>query len=235
MARRRIVRLADGRKQDAQIVVNLGRRRDRGTRIGPRAPLLDRDRRRKPFDEIDVRLFHLVQELPGVGGEAFDVAALAFGIERVEGERGFPRAAQAGDYDQFFPRNLDVEILEIVLARTADLDSLRRHRTTNVEPVSQAQPSAFLQPIRPIMSDTDRTISQEELVELQKKFSEIKHSINNALAVMMALSEMSQRRPDYSEKLASTVLTKAPQIVSSLQEFTQALNEKAGPKPEVVP
>ena len=51
------------------------------------------------------------------------------------------------------------------------------------------------------MSDPDRTISHEELVELQKKFSEIKHAINNALAVMMALSEMSQRRPDYSEKL----------------------------------
>jgi hypothetical protein len=87
----------------------------------------------------------------------------------------------------------------------------------------------------PIMSDTDRSISHEELVQLQKKFSEIKHAINNALAVMMALSEMSQRRPDYSEKLASTVLTKAPQIVSGLQEFTQALNEKAGPKPEAVP
>ena len=85
------------------------------------------------------------------------------------------------------------------------------------------------------MSDLEHTISQEELAELQKKFSEIKHSINNALAVMMALSEMSQRRPDYSEKLASTVLTKAPQIVSSLQEFTQAMNDKAGPKPEVVP
>ncbi|MDQ6861152.1 MAG: hypothetical protein M3032_08360 [Verrucomicrobiota bacterium] len=85
------------------------------------------------------------------------------------------------------------------------------------------------------MSDPTRNISQEELVVLQKKFSEIKHSINNALAVMMALSEMSQRRPDYAEKLASTVLTKAPQIVSSLQEFTQALNEKAGPKPEGMP
>jgi len=85
------------------------------------------------------------------------------------------------------------------------------------------------------MSDEPHTISQEELVVLQKKFSEIKHSINNALAVIMALSEMSQRRPDYAEKLASTVLTKAPQIVSSLQEFTQALNEKAGPKPEGLP
>jgi len=85
------------------------------------------------------------------------------------------------------------------------------------------------------MSDPAGNLSPEELAQLQRKFSEIKHSINNALAVMMALSEMSQRRPDYAEKLASTVLTKAPQIVSSLQEFTQALNEKAGPKPEAVP
>lgn len=86
------------------------------------------------------------------------------------------------------------------------------------------------------MSEPARDITHEEVVQLQVKFSEIKHSINNALAVMMALSEMSQRRPDYSEKLATTVLTKAPQIVSSLQEFTQALNEKAGgPKPQSIP
>jgi hypothetical protein len=84
------------------------------------------------------------------------------------------------------------------------------------------------------MSDPDRPITQEELAQLQRKFSEIKHSINNALAVMMALSEMSQRRPDYSEKLASAVLTKGQQISSSLQEFAQALNEKAGVKPEGV-
>src|SRR6266566_1750257 len=82
-------------------------------------------------------------------------------------------------------------------------------------------------------TDAGRSISHEELAQLQKKFSEIKHSINNALAVMMALSEMSQRRPDYAEKLATTVLSKAPQIVSGLQEFTQLLNEKAGAKPLV--
>ena len=80
------------------------------------------------------------------------------------------------------------------------------------------------------MSNSADNISHEEIVELQEKFSEIKYTINNFLAVMMALSEMSQRRPEYSEKLASTVLTKAPLIVSSLQEFTQALNEKAGPE-----
>jgi chromosome condensin MukBEF ATPase and DNA-binding subunit MukB len=83
------------------------------------------------------------------------------------------------------------------------------------------------------MKEPNRTLSPDELAQLQKKFSEIKHSINNALAVMMALSEMSQRRPDYAEKLATTVLSKAPQIVSSLREFTQILNEKAGVKPAV--
>jgi hypothetical protein len=85
------------------------------------------------------------------------------------------------------------------------------------------------------MSESARELTSADFAELQKKFSEIKHSINNALAVMMALSEMSQRRPDYSEKLASTVLSKAPQIVSSLQEFTQALNDKFGPRPEGMP
>jgi SMC interacting uncharacterized protein involved in chromosome segregation len=82
---------------------------------------------------------------------------------------------------------------------------------------------------------SEKTVSHTELKELQAKYSEIKHSVNNALAVMMALSEMSQRRPDYAEKLASTVLTKAPQIVSSLQEFTEALNEKVGPRTEGLP
>ena len=80
------------------------------------------------------------------------------------------------------------------------------------------------------MSDADFQISAAEFEQLQKKFSDIKHSINNALAVMMALAEMSQRRPDYAEKLATTVLSKAPQIVSGLQEFTNALNDKSGAK-----
>jgi hypothetical protein len=53
------------------------------------------------------------------------------------------------------------------------------------------------------------------LAELQQKSGEIKHSVN-------------------AEKLATvtTVLTKAPLIVSRLQGFTQALNAKAGLKPE---
>src|SRR5439155_24294760 len=86
-ARERIVRLSDCRKEDAQTIVNFGRCCDGRSRISPGAALLNGDSGRKSFDEIDVRLFHLIEELPRVRREAFDVTPLPFWIKRVKGER----------------------------------------------------------------------------------------------------------------------------------------------------
>ena len=68
---------------------------------------------------VDVGLLHLLEELPGVGGERLDVAALALGVDGVEGERGLARAGQPGDDHQLVARDLDVDVLEVVLARAA--------------------------------------------------------------------------------------------------------------------
>src|SRR5450755_2247061 len=124
----RIMRLSDRGKEHAQVVVNLRGRRDRGTRIRSRTALLNRDRRRKTLDKIDVRLFHFIEKLPGVSRQTLDVTPLPFGVERIERERRFARAAQTRDNNQLFSRNLEMEILEIVLAGTADLDSFCWHR-----------------------------------------------------------------------------------------------------------
>ena len=48
--------------------------------------LLDGDGRREAADRIVERLVHLAEELAGVGAEALDVAPLALGVERVEGQ-----------------------------------------------------------------------------------------------------------------------------------------------------
>ena len=42
---------------------------------------------------VDVRLLHLLQELARIGGERFDVTPLPLGVNGIEGERGFARAA----------------------------------------------------------------------------------------------------------------------------------------------
>jgi len=123
----RVVWLTDRGKEDPQIIVNFGRGRDRGSRVRAGAALLDGNGRGKAFDKIDIWFFHLIEELPRISGEALDVAALPLGIKSVEGQRGFSGAAQPRDDHQFLPWNFYMEILEIVLAGSANFDNLRRH------------------------------------------------------------------------------------------------------------
>src|SRR6201999_1818514 len=54
--------------------------------------------------------------------EALDVAALALGINGVEGERRLARAGQAGEHHQLVARDGDVDVLKVVLAGAADGD-----------------------------------------------------------------------------------------------------------------
>src|SRR5690606_1613787 len=65
-----------------QVVVDLGDRADGGARVVGCALLLDRDRRRQPAQMLDVRTIELPEELPRIGAQALDVAALPFGVER---------------------------------------------------------------------------------------------------------------------------------------------------------
>ena len=119
---------ADVGEEQPQVVVDLGDRADRRTRVRPGRLLLDRDGRRQAVDQVDVRLLHLLEELAGVGGQRFDIAPLALGVDRVEGERGLARPRQAGNDDQPVTREVDVDILEVVDARAAHRNPVVRHR-----------------------------------------------------------------------------------------------------------
>src|SRR5208282_1082749 len=116
---------ADPRPQKPHVIVDFGDGADRRARIARGGFLLDRNRRRQAVDLVDVWLLHHFQELPRIGRQALDIAALAFGIDGVEGERGFARAGQPGEHDQPIARNVEIDVLEIVLARAAD----RNHAT----------------------------------------------------------------------------------------------------------
>jgi len=72
--------------------------------------------------------------------------------------------------------------------------------------------------------------SYEEWMEFRLRYSELKHSINNALAVFMALAELSQRNPDNYQKLAKSVCARTPELAALIQEFSLYLDTK-GPPP----
>lgn len=69
-------------------------------------------------------------------------------------------------------------------------------------------------------------MTRAELEAMHEKYRELKHNINNTLAVIMALSELAQRNPAHYEKLAKAVLTRAPEVVQSLQDFQGILQAK---------
>ena len=77
------------------------------------------------------------------------------------------------------------------------------------------------------MSDpAEFVLTREELEALHEHFRELKHSINNTLAVIMALSELGQRNPVHFEKLAKAVLQRGPDVVQQLQSFQTQLVAK---------
>jgi len=76
------------------------------------------------------------------------------------------------------------------------------------------------------MTEAAFSMSREDLQELYDMFREIKHGINNTLAVVMALSELAQRNPAHYEKLAKAVLQRGPEVIQQLQDFQTKLGLK---------
>ena len=68
-------------------------------------------------------------------------------------------------------------------------------------------------------------------MDFRVRYSDMKHSLNNALAVFLALAELSQRNPDNYEKLAKSVVARTPEIARMVQEFSGFLDTKGPPPP----
>lgn len=76
------------------------------------------------------------------------------------------------------------------------------------------------------MDSDSITLTREDLQILHTHYREMKHSINNTFAVIMALSELGQRNPGHLEKLAKSVLDRSPDVVRQLAEFGDMLGAK---------
>ena len=63
---------------------------------------------------------HLMEQPPRVGRDGFEVSALGLGIQGAKGERGLAGAGHTREHDQGVARDIDGDVLEIVLPRPAD-------------------------------------------------------------------------------------------------------------------
>ncbi len=108
--------------QEAQEVIDLGDRTDGRPWIPTGCFLFDADDGAEAVDFFYIGAFYAAEKLAGVGGESFEIAALAFGVDGIEGEGGFAAAADAGDDDEFFAWDFEIDAFEVVFSGADDFD-----------------------------------------------------------------------------------------------------------------
>jgi len=117
-----VEQLARTRKQQLEVVVQL-RHRAHGRAAGAHGVgLVDGNRGGHAFDLVHGRFVHAVEELARVGAEGFHIPALALSVQRVEHQAGFARTAGARHHRQFAGADVQVQVLEVVLACATDAD-----------------------------------------------------------------------------------------------------------------
>ena len=107
-------RFANAGIQHAQVVQDLRARAHGAAGTARCTALFNGHGGGEAVDAVHVGLFQTAQKLTGVAAEAFHVAALAFGVQRVEREAAFSGAAQPCHHSQFFLGNADVDVFEVV-------------------------------------------------------------------------------------------------------------------------
>ncbi len=84
--------------------------------------LLDRNRRRKSIDCVDLRTLRGLYELARVRIERFEIATLSLGEKDIEGERALSASGYAGEHGHVPLRNFDGDVLQVVLTGIHDSD-----------------------------------------------------------------------------------------------------------------
>ena len=102
--------------EQAQEVVYFGDGAYGGARIARSSLLFDGDHGRKAFDLVHIGAFHPADELAGIGGKGLHVAALPFGVDRIESQGGFPAAGKTGKDHQTVAGNAQVDVFQVVFA-----------------------------------------------------------------------------------------------------------------------
>jgi hypothetical protein len=72
------------------------------------------------------------------------------------------------------------------------------------------------------------TLSTEQIVELKQQLSDLRHDVNNKVALMLSAIEMIRRRPESMEKMMDSFARQPRQINEVVTQFSKALENALG-------
>jgi hypothetical protein len=75
---------------------------------------------------------------------------------------------------------------------------------------------------------TPATLTAEQVVELNKKLSHMRHEINNQLSMVVAALELIRFRPEMRDKMLDTITQQPPKILAEVAKFSAEFEQAFG-------
>lgn len=72
------------------------------------------------------------------------------------------------------------------------------------------------------------TLTPEQIRDLNKKLSHMRHEINNQLALVVAALELIRYRPEMRDKMFDTVSQQSPKITAEIVKFSTEFEQALG-------
>ncbi|HEY1786590.1 MAG TPA: hypothetical protein VGJ73_00465 [Verrucomicrobiae bacterium] len=77
------------------------------------------------------------------------------------------------------------------------------------------------------------TLSAEQVAELKHNLADLRHDINNNVALMLSAIEMMRRRPDTFEKMIESMARQPHRVTEAVVKFSKSLETALlGSKPQ---
>lgn len=116
---------AETREQQAQIIEQFGRRSEGRMHAARTWPLTQGNGSWNMEHLINLRARSLADAAPRICRKRLKIPPASFGVEHPKRQRTLSRARNARNTNQLMQRNIHINVLQIVHARTAHLDRLR--------------------------------------------------------------------------------------------------------------
>jgi hypothetical protein len=78
------------------------------------------------------------------------------------------------------------------------------------------------------MPSVPTTLTPEQLADLNKKLSHMRHEINNQLALIVAALELIRYRPEMKDRMLNTVSEQPPKIQAEVTKFSGEFEQALG-------
>jgi hypothetical protein len=76
--------------------------------------------------------------------------------------------------------------------------------------------------------DVPPTLTHEQLADLQRKLSHMRHEVNNQLSLVVAALELARFRPEMREKMLTTLGEQPPKIMAEIARFSTEFEQTFG-------